>query len=540
VKPTFYVTTPIYYVNAAPHLGTAYTTIAADVIARYKRLDGYDVHLLTGTDEHGQKIVDASGNAGMEPQAWVDAQVEVFRDTWKLLGISADDFIRTTEPRHEANAARFMQDLFDKGFIYKGHYEGWYCVHEETFYTEEQLEEGHACPECARPCQPMTESNYFFKLSEFGQALLDHYDAHPSFIEPDIRRNEVVSFVRSGLKDLSISRPKTSLTWGIQLPFDPDHVMYVWVDALLNYITAIGYGTDEAEFARWWPADRHLVGKDIIRFHCVIWPAMLMAVGLPLPKQIFAHGFLLAKGEKMSKSKGNVLSPAEIVERFGADAYRYYFMREVAFGADGNVSMETMVLRYNADLANDYGNLVSRVTNMFEKYLDGRVPALPEAADAPAGPAAEADRDLVGGLNGLAEAVAASLECLQYSDALREIWDRVKLINRYVEDSAPWNLAKTEDPAARRRLEAVLYNAAEAVRICTVFIWPVMPAAAEAAWHQLGLADALGPLDGWTRSEASAPDAADGLARAAHWGRLPEGARVHKGDALFPRIYEES
>jgi methionyl-tRNA synthetase len=513
----FYITTPIYYVNSVPHLGTAYTTIAADALARYRRMLGDDVRFLTGLDEHGQKVAQAAAEAGVSPQEWVDAIAPKFLETWRMLGISNDDFVRTTEPRHERGAQRFLQQAYDNGYIYRGHYEGWYCVPEETFFTSEQLVEGR-CPDCGREVQLVQEDNWFFKLSSFTDALLAHYEEHPDTVQPETRRNEVVSFLRSGLKDISVSR--TAFTWGIPLPFDPEHVMYVWYDALLNYITAIGYGSEDptgkAEFARYWPADYHFVGKDIIRFHCVIWPAMLMAAGLPLPKHVFAHGFLLTKGEKMSKSKGNVMSPAELVDRFGVDAYRYYFLREVKFGLDGSISLDAMVQRYNGDLANDWGNLVSRLFNMTEKYLGGVVPDRPRGLVTPDD---EELMDLAEKLPGMYEEAMAQL---RYSEALEAVWDLVKRTNRYIEDAAPWNLAKSEETWGR--LGAVLYNALEAVRIAALFTAPVMPGTAAEVWRRLGLAQDVTTVRD--------------LGSSAEWGGLEPGLRVMKGEPLFPRIYE--
>jgi methionyl-tRNA synthetase len=516
----FYLTTPIYYVNSVPHLGTAYTTIAADVLARYRRLAGDDVLFLTGLDEHGQKVAQAAAEAGVSPQEWTDSIAPRFLDTWKMLNITYDDFIRTTEPRHEQAAQRFLNVLHDAGHIYSGHYEGWYCVPDETFFTQEQLEDGR-CPDCGREVQFIREDNWFFKLSAFEDELLAYYEAHPDFIQPQTRRNEVVSFVKSGLRDLSISR--TTFTWGIPLPFDPEHVMYVWFDALLNYLTAIGYGSDDpekqAEFEKYWPACYHFVGKDIIRFHCVIWPAMLMAAGLPLPRSVFAHGFLLTKGEKMSKSKGNAQSPADLVGRFGVDAYRYYFLRDVQFGADGSISMESMVQRYNGDLANDWGNLCSRLFNMTEKYLGAAVPA-PTAFDDPGSP--DEDRTLQALAGSLPERYEAAMVALDYAGGLEAVWDVVKDANRYLENAAPWNLAKSEETLPR--LRAVLYNALEAVRIAALFTAPVMPNTSAEVWNRLGLGNIL---------------AVDDVASAARWGGLPEGSTVTKGDPLFPRIVEE-
>jgi len=511
---TFYVTTPIYYVNAEPHLGTAYTTVAADAVARYRRMTGHDVMFLTGLDEHGQKIAQAAEENGMEPQAWVDAIAPKFEAAWKMLGISYDDFIRTTEPRHKKGVQAFWTELHDRGYLYQGNYEGWYCVPDETYWTEEQLEDGK-CPQCGRDVQFIKEDNWFFKLSEFQQPLLDFYESHPGFVQPETRRNEVLSFVKGGLKDLSISR--TNFTWGVPLPFAEDHVTYVWIDALLNYITALGYGgEDHSKFDRYWPADYNFVGKDIIRFHCVIWPAMLMAAGVEPPKAVFAHGFLLTKGEKMSKSKGNAQTPASLVERFGVDAYRYYFLRDVQFGQDGSISMESMVQRYNGDLANDWGNLVSRLLNMTEKYLEGLTPTAPTTEPT------DADKTLRAFAGFLPEKYEAAMSRLDYGSALEAAWDLIKDCNRYIENEAPWTLAKEGDTD---RLAAVLYNTLEAVRIAALYTAPVMPNTSAEVWTRLGLGDITSVTD---------------IVAVSAWGQLPSGLRVTKGEALFPRIYEEA
>lgn len=514
---SFYLTTPIYYVNSVPHLGTAYTTIAADTLARYRRLCGDDVWFLTGLDEHGQKVEQAASDNGVTPQEWADRMAEKFHEAWHMLNISNDDFIRTTEPRHERGVQEFLRVLHDRGDIYKGTYEGWYCVPCETYFTEDQLHPDHTCPTCDRKVEFVREDNYFFRLTAYQNQLLDFYQLHPEFIAPETRRNEVLSFVRGGLRDLSISR--ANVKWGIPLPFDETHTIYVWFDALINYITAIGYGDEEkaAEFEKRWPAQFHFVGKDIIRFHCVIWPAMLMAAGLPIPERVFAHGFLLTKGEKMSKSKGNAMAPADLVEKFGVDAYRYYFLREVQFGTDGSISLDAMVQRYNGDLANDWGNLCSRLFNMVGKYCDGLVPA-PDADTA-----TDDDAELRQIADGTFEAVAGRMSELDYAGALEAAWEIIKRTNRYIEDSAPWNLAKAEETLPR--LHTVLYNALEAVRIAALFTAPVMPATSQEVWRRIGLGDPVAVTD---------------LAAESAWALLPVGNSVEKGEALFQRIVDDA
>jgi len=514
---SFFITTPIYYVNSVPHLGTAYTTVAADALARYRRMCGDDVFFLTGLDEHGQKVEQAATENGVSAQEWVDSIAPKFLHAWEMLDITYDAFIRTTEPRHARAVRRLAQTLHDRGDIYQGHYEGWYCVPDETYWTEGDLGEGQTCPQCGRSVEFVREDTYFFKLSAYADELLALYESNPDFIRPETRRNEVLSFVKGGLRDLSISR--ANVKWGVPLPWDESHTMYVWFDALINYITAAGYGDDDAaeEFARRWPADVHFVGKDIIRFHCVIWPAMLMAAGLPVPKSIFAHGFLLTKGEKMSKSKGNAVSPKDLVKQFGVDGYRYYFLRDVQFGTDGSISMEAMVQRYNGDLANDWGNLCSRLFNMVGKYFDG---AVPDPAASPALEPADAGlREVALRLPGVyAERMAA----LDYAGALEATWDLVKAANRYIEESAPWNLAKSEETLPR--LAAVIYNALECVRIAALFCAPVMPNTSAEVWRRMGLEDV---------------NAVTALDAEASWGRLPLGSRVEKGEPLFPRIVDE-
>ena len=517
-KPSFYLTTPIYYVNSVPHLGTAYTTVAADALARYRRLCGDDVWFLTGLDEHGQKVGQAAEAAGVSPQEWVDSVATKFVEAWEMLDITNDDFIRTTEPRHEHGVQELLRRIHERGDIYKGTYEGWYCVPCETYFTAEQLGEDNTCPECNRRVEFVCEDNYFFRLSAYQDRLLELYEANPDFVQPDTRRNEVLSFVRGGLNDLSISR--ANVKWGIPLPFDDSHTVYVWFDALINYITAVGYGdSSKAEqFAHRWPAQCHFVGKDIIRFHCVIWPAMLMAAGLPVPQRVFAHGFLMTKGEKMGKSKGNAIAPADLVSRFGVDAYRYYFLREVQFGTDGSVSVENMVQRYNGDLANDWGNLVSRLFNMVGKYCDG---AVPDPSGAPE--VTEDDAALRAIAAGLFEGVGERMARLDYAGALEAAWELIKRTNRYIEDCAPWNLAKADETMPR--LRTVLYTALEAVRIAALYTAPVMPNTSREIFARLGLGD---------------PHLIDDLAAQTEWGQLPVGNPVVKGQALFQRIVEDA
>ena len=528
-KPSFYITTPIYYVNAAPHLGTAYSTILADVQARFRRGMGYDVKFLTGLDEHGEKVAQSAAEHGMTPQQWCDSQVPAFKDLWAELEITNDDFIRTTQERQTVTVQHLWEVMKDKGYIYKGSYDGWYCVPEETYFTETQVrhadEERHAegqhlCPDCGRPLERVQEESWFFKLSAFQDKLLELYREHPEFVEPEIRRNEVVSFVEGGLKDLSISR--TSFDWGIPLPFDEKHVTYVWFDALINYLTAVGYGQPEEgaaeEFAYRWPAQVHIVGKDIIRFHCVIWPAMLMAAGLDVPGQVFAHGFLMVKneetgkGEKMSKSRGNAIAPREVMEMLGVEGYRYYFMTDVTPGTDGAISFGRMEQVYNTDLANSWGNLVSRSLNMSAKYFDGKVPAIP------AGWAAR-ENPLRTVANGLVDRYAAKMGTFAYHEAAAEVMELVHAANHYIEDTEPWALAK--DEAKHEELAAVICDLIEAIRITAHLLMPFMPETS---------AEAL------RRISCEAEVECDDLAAACVWGGLTGDVPVTKGEALFPRL----
>ncbi|MEV0584182.1 methionine--tRNA ligase [Nonomuraea sp. NPDC050310] len=509
----YYVTTPIYYVNDAPHLGHAYTTVAGDVLTRWHRQRGEDVWFLTGTDEHGQKIMRTADANGVTPQEWADKLVaEAWRPLWEHLEIANDDFIRTTEPRHTQRVQEFVQDLYDKGEIYKGSYTGPYCVGCEEFKSPGELLEGDLCPIHKRPVEWLEEDNYFFKLSEYGPRLLEFYENNPTFIQPASARNEVVQFVKSGLQDLSISR--SSFDWGIPIPWDGKHVIYVWVDALLNYATAVGYGSDQEKFDRVWPADVHLVGKDILRFHAVIWPAMLMAQGLPLPGRVFANGWLMVGGEKMSKSNLTGISPRQLTEHFGVDAYRYYFLRAIPFGQDGSFSWEDFSARYTSELANDFGNLASRVAAMVGKYFDGKLPApaaeTPEISGALATAVTNADR--------------AIGDDLDFAGGLAHIFDFVRKVNLYLSEQEPWKVAKDDSPEGRAKLATILYTAAEALRGVAVLLNPVMPATAEKLWVSLGAEEHLGPL------------AKQRIAEAGTWGRLPEGATVTKGEILFPRL----
>ncbi|MCG2794694.1 MAG: methionine--tRNA ligase [Actinomycetia bacterium] len=503
----FYVTTPIYYVNDMPHIGTAYTTLAADVLARYHRLKGREVFFLTGTDEHGQKVAQAAEERGESPQAWADKMAPHFTGTWKLLNISNDDFIRTTQERHALVAQLFIEKLKESGDIYLDAYEGWYCIHDESFLLSSQLVDG-ACPDCGRPVDWVKEENYFFRLSKYAGKVLRHIEENPEFVQPESRRNEVTSFIELGLKDQSISR--TSFAWGIPLPFDPKHVMYVWFEALLNYVSAIDYGADPERFESIWPADWHLVGKEILRFHAVIWPAMLMAAGLPLPKRVFAHGWLTVEGEKMSKSLGNVVGPDELVDEYGVDGYRYYFLREFSFGSDGNFSRRTLLRRYNAELANDLGNLVSRVLTMVDRYRDGTVPE-------PGAPGEE-ENVLREKSSALVDSLDRRLAAPAFNEALAEIWEYIHALNRYVDVSAPWSLAK--DASRGADLDRVLYNCLEGLRIVSLLISPFMPGTAARIWERVGMDEPLRCAR---------------LPESAAWGLLPAGSVTTRGEALFPR-----
>ncbi|MGH7165998.1 MAG: methionine--tRNA ligase [Nitrospiraceae bacterium] len=512
MKKTFYITTPIYYVNDVPHLGHAYTTIAADVLARYRRLVGDEVFFLTGLDEHGQKVQRAAAKAGIDPQTHCDRLAPQFQDLWKRLNISNDDFVRTTQPRHTRVVQRAMQALYDKGEIYQASYTGWYCTFDERFWTEKDLEKG-LCPDCKRPVEQLSETNYFFRMSRYQDWLIQHLEQHPEFILPRSRRNEVLGFLQKPLEDLSISRPKARLSWGIELPFDSNYVTYVWFDALVNYISIPGYLSDDTRFHKWWPATVHLVGKDILTTHAVYWSTMLKALGLPLPDKIFAHGWWTVEGEKMSKSRGNVVDPNVLVQGFGVDAFRYFVLREVPFGQDGDFSREALIGRINTDLANDLGNLLSRTLTMIVRYAGG---AIPEPATRSAH---ELDVQLEQTAVQATAAVGNFLGKLEFNRALEAIWTLVQLGNQYIDKTAPWTLAKRAED--KPRLNTVLYNIAETLRFLCVNLFAFMPQTADEIKRQLGL-----------MVNFSKPV----LAGEFTWGGLTPGTEVAKGSSLFPRI----
>ena len=509
-KKTYYITTPIYYPSNKLHVGNSYTTVAADAMARFKRLTGYDVWFLTGTDEHGQKIQRQAEASGKTPIAFVDEIVAWIKELWEELDIDYDDFIRTTEDRHKEKVAAIFTRFYEQDDVYKGKYEGWYCTPCEAYWTERQLVESK-CPDCGRDVELISEEAYFFRMSKYADRLMEHIEKNPEFIQPTSRKNEMINnFLKPGLEDLCVSR--TSFDWGIPVPFDPEHVIYVWLDALSNYITALGYGEDGSNFDRYWPADVQLIGKDILRFHTIYWPIFLMALGEPLPKTVFGHGWLMLQDGKMSKSKGNVVDPRILAARYSSDALRYFLLREIPFGQDGIFSLENFIVRINTDLANDLGNLVSRSLTMAERYFGGVLPAPVDSNEA-------SDAELISLALETPAAVEGYMDQLKTSDALTELWKLVRRSNKYIDENMPWALAK--DPANEARLGTVIYNLIESIRVIAVMLQPFMPRSPQLIWEQLGLKDSLA-LQSWESLNG--------------WGQMKPGSTVERGEDLFPRL----
>ncbi len=512
-QKTFYLTTPIYYPSGNLHIGHAYTTVAGDAMARYKRLRGYDVMYLTGTDEHGQKIQRKAEEKGVTPQAYVDEIVSGIQELWKKLDISYDDFIRTTQDRHKQIVERIFARLLEQGDIYLDQYEGWYCTPCESFYTDRQLAEGN-CPDCGRPVEKVKEESYFFKMSKYVDRLLQYYEENPEFIQPESRKNEMINnFIKPGLEDLAVSR--TTFDWGIKVPGDPKHVIYVWIDALSNYITALGYGTDnDAKYRKYWPANVHIVGKEIVRFHTIYWPIMLMALGEPLPKKVFAHGWLLMKDGKMSKSKGNVVDPVTLIDRYGLDALRYYLLREVPFGADGVFTPEGFVERINFDLANDLGNLLNRTVAMIGRYFEGVIPDY-------SGSKGEFDKALQQVNEEVVKSYEQAMEKMEFSIALTSVWQLVSRTNKYIDETQPWVLAKDEEN--KEQLESVMVHLAETLRRIAVLLQPFLTRTPKEIFKQLGITE--DSLKTWESLD--------------QFGVIPTGTKVEKGQPIFPRLEME-
>jgi len=502
---TFYITTPIYYVNDVPHIGHAYTTIAADILARYKRLTGHDVFFLTGTDEHGRKVEKSAEDGGEKPIELANRVVKRFQDLWTILNISNDGFIRTTEDRHKEAVQTLFMKAKENGDIYLGKYEDWYCTPCETFWTQNQLNEGK-CPDCGREVEKLQEDSYFFRMSKYQADLLAHIENNPDFIQPATRRNEIISFIKEELRDLSISR--TSFHWGVPVPDDPEHVIYVWIDALINYLSGVGYLDDPDTFTRYWPADVHLIGKDILRHHTIYWPTFLMSLGIPLAKKTFAHGWWTNERKKMSKSLGNFIAPVELLEEYGVDQVRYFLVREVPFGLDADFSHQAMVHRINSDLANDLGNLFNRSLVMAVKYFDGVVP-----------PQGRGDDGLRAVMDQVFPRVESAMNELAFHKGLIAIWELVAAVNKYIDKTAPFALAKDEEK--RKQLSEVIYNILDALRVITLYVFPFMPSTGEKMWDALGIKEEITSKD---------------LSQNHTWGGLAPGAQLEKIPPLFPRI----